>query len=69
MDPPDRASTRPARGLIDLPDDLRVLQAVSNRQLPPAEQEPFDLARWCRAVLFGGVFYPVLAHYHYNFLE
>jgi hypothetical protein len=46
-----------------------LLQAVSNRQLPPGEKEPFDLPRWCRAVLFGGVFYPVIAHYHYNFLE
>jgi len=29
----------------------------------------FDAARWCRAVLFGGVFYPGIAHVHYNFLE
>ena len=29
----------------------------------------FDGARLLRAVLFGGVFYPGLAHLHYNFLE
>jgi len=45
------------------------MQAVSNRQLALEEKSPFDLARWCRAVAFGGLFYPIIAHFHYNFLE
>ena len=28
-----------------------------------------DWARWGRSVAFGGVFYPAVAHWHYNFLE
>ena len=29
----------------------------------------YDGARWLRAVAFGGLFYPIPAHIHYNFLE
>ena len=29
----------------------------------------FDAARFLRAVVYGGIFYPPLAHVHYNFLE
>jgi len=28
----------------------------------------FDGPRWLRAVIYGGVFYPYVAHLHYNFL-
>eukprot|EP00954_Amorphochlora_amoebiformis_P005018 393797-Amorphochlora_amoeboformis.AAC.2 len=33
------------------------------------ESKGFDSPRFARAVLFGGVFYPLPAHIHYNFLE
>lgn len=32
-------------------------------------EHPFDSARFARAVIYGGVFYPPLAHAHFNFLE
>ena len=45
-----------------------IAQAVSRRQAGTADA-PFDMPRFMRAVIFGGVFYPGIAHLHYNFLE
>jgi len=46
-------------------------QTVTRRQQRSTGVEPsaFDGARWLRAVAFGGLFYPLPAHVHYNFLE
>mmetsp|Transcript_11087 Transcript_11087/g.22039 ORF Transcript_11087/g.22039 Transcript_11087/m.22039 type:complete len:268 (+) Transcript_11087:131-934(+) len=34
-----------------------------------AKANGFDTPRWARAMAFGGIFYPLPAHLHYNFLE
>ncbi|KAJ1619557.1 hypothetical protein T492DRAFT_1084733 [Pavlovales sp. CCMP2436] len=45
-------------------------QAIINVRTPAGEQKPgFDLGRFLRATAFGGIFYPPVAHVHYNFLE
>ncbi|KAG8461740.1 hypothetical protein KFE25_001358 [Diacronema lutheri] len=45
-------------------------QAIVNSRTPAGEPKPgFDVGRFLRATAFGGVFYPPLAHVHYNFLE
>uniref|UniRef100_A0A7S4FC16 Peroxisomal membrane protein MPV17 n=1 Tax=Chrysotila carterae TaxID=13221 RepID=A0A7S4FC16_CHRCT len=52
-------------------------QVIAGRNKEPSDSDSagaeakgmFDASRWLRAVLFGGVFYPGLAHLHYNFLE
>lgn len=44
-------------------------QTIERRNKPAGEVGQFDAARWCRAVAYGGIFYPGLAHVHYNFLE
>ena len=47
-----------------------VAQTVEQRRADGNEPpKPFDGARWTRAVVFGGIFYPGVAHLHYNFLE
>lgn len=49
-----------------------VAQTVEQRRASSSENEqpkPFDSARWARAMVFGGIFYPGVAHLHYNFLE
>ena len=42
-----------------------VAQTVERRN----SSEPFDGSRWMRAIAFGGLFYPIPAHIHYNFLQ
>jgi len=44
-----------------------VAQTVERRN--SSEPQPLDGSRWMRAVAFGGLFYPLPAHFHYNFLE
>jgi protein Mpv17 len=45
-------------------------QAITVARMPPEEVRPsFDLGRFLRATAFGGIFYPPVAHVHYNFLE
>lgn len=44
-----------------------VAQTVERRN--SAEPQPFDGSRWMRALAYGGLFYPIPAHIHYNFLE
>lgn len=45
-----------------------VAQTIEQRS-SEAAAKPYDGARWLRAVAFGGIFYPLPAHIHYNFLE
>ena len=45
-----------------------IAQKVAQSQQPEGSTG-FDGARWLRAVAFGGLFYPLPAHFHYNFLE
>lgn len=45
-------------------------QAITIARTPPDEPRPsFDFGRFARATAFGGIFYPPVAHVHYNFLE
>jgi len=45
-------------------------QSIMRARAPPGEEPPaFDWGRLTRATLFGGIFYPPVAHVHYNFLE
>lgn len=45
-------------------------QAIVNARTPAGEARPgFDVGRFLRATAFGGLFYPPVAHLHYNFLE
>lgn len=45
-------------------------QAIVNVRTPADEAKPgFDVGRFLRATAFGGIFYPPVAHVHYNFLE
>lgn len=48
-----------------------IAQTITRRQAVAngGEDGGFDTARWLRAVAFGGIFYPLPAHIHYNFLE
>jgi len=43
-----------------------IAQGFERRSDP---SKSFDGARWLRAVAYGGIFYPYIAHLHYNFLE
>ena len=43
-----------------------IAQSVERRNEPSTS---FDTRRCARAVAFGGLFYPGIAHLHYNFLE
>jgi len=46
-----------------------VAQTIEQRSGDRAAAKPYDGTRWLRAVAFGGIFYPLPAHIHYNFLE
>ena len=45
-----------------------IAQGIDRYQRPEAGKG-FDGPRWLRAVAYGGIFYPGIAHVHYNFLE
>ena len=46
-----------------------VAQSMERRGGDGSTARQFDGARWLRAVAYGGLFYPLPAHIHYNFLE
>ena len=50
-----------------------IAQTVERRRAEPTADDgsavTFDGARWLRAIAYGGLFYPLPAHLHYNFLE